>query len=194
MDFTKRQIEIISAATELINEGGIQQLTTKALAEEMNFTEPALYRYFKNKSEILSSVLNFYGQFLKSKMEELLKEDDFGLEKLNKIIQFQFDHFSKHPAIVMVIFAETSFQFEKKLSKEVHQIMVNKKQRVEKIIQHGQQDGSIRKDVTPTQLATIFMGSMRFTILQWRLGNYQSDLRKEGVELWQTIRLLIDKK
>ena len=32
MEYTARQIEIINAATELINRGGIQQLTTKALA------------------------------------------------------------------------------------------------------------------------------------------------------------------
>lgn len=191
MNYTNRQIEIINAATELINEGGIQQLTTKSLALKMNFSEPALYRHFKNKNEILSSLLNYYGQVLKSKMDELLSDENAGLIKLKQMMKFQFEHFSIHPAIVMVIFAETSFQYEEKLSKAVNNILINKKQRVVNIIELGQKDGSLRKDIEPDQLASIFMGSMRFTILQWRLNSYQSNLKKDGDLLWKTFKTLI---
>lgn len=193
MDYTPRQIEIINAATELINAGGIQQLTTKALAEKMNFSEPALYRHFKNKTEILSSVLNYFGSGLKSRMEELIQEDLTGLVKLERIIEFQFSHFSNHPAIVMVIFAETSFQYEEKLSDAVYNILQNKKARVIRIIERGQIDGSIRNDVDADKLATVFMGSMRFTILQWRLNHYKNDLNKEGRLLKTTINTLLAK-
>lgn len=191
MEYTARQIEIINAATELINQGGIQQLTTKALAEKMGFSEPAIYRHFKNKTDILSSVLNYFGMELKTKMTELIQSDDNGIEKLKQIIEFQFEHFSSQPAIVMVIFAETSFQYEEKLSSAVLNILTNKKERVVSIIQQGQQDGSIRSDVDPNQLASVFMGSMRFTILQWRLNDYSNDLKKEGVLLWETFNKLL---
>lgn len=191
MEYTARQIEIINAATELINEGGIQQLTTKALAEKMNFSEPAIYRHFKNKTEILSSILNYYSQVLKSKIDELSNTQEVGINKLKQVIDFQFAHFSKHPAIVMVIFAETSFQYEEELSDAVRNIMINKKTRVENIIRLGQEDGSIRSDVEPEQLASIFMGSMRFTILLWRLNNHKADLKKEGELLWGAMKTLV---
>lgn len=191
MEYTARQIEIINAATELINRGGIQQLTTKALAEEMGFTEPAIYRHFKNKTDILSSLLNYYGFGLRTKFSELIESEDKGINKLKKIIDFQFEHFSNHPAIVMVIFAETSFQFEEKLSKAVLSILINKKEQVVCILEQGQKDGSIRADVNTNQLASVFMGSMRFTILQWRLNNYANDLKKEGELLWETMEKLV---
>lgn len=191
MEYTARQIEIINAATELINNGGIQQLTTKALAEKMGFSEPAIYRHFKNKTDILSSVLNYFGFGLKAKMSQLIQKQDKGIDKLKQIINFQFEHFSNHPAIVMVIFAETSFQYEEKLSKAVHNILTNKKERVVSIIEQGQKDGSIRTDIDANQLASIFMGSMRFTILQWRLNGYKQDLRKEGEQLWDSIQKLL---
>lgn len=191
MDYTARQIQIINAATELINQGGIQQLTTKALAEKMGFSEPAIYRHFKNKTDILSSLLNYFGMGLKTKMTELIQIEAKGIEKLKQIIDFQFEHFSNHPAIVMVIFAETSFQYEEKLSIAVHHILTNKKERVVRIIQQGQKDGSIRSDVDQNQLASVFMGSMRFTILQWRLNNYSNDLKREGESLWATLEKLI---
>lgn len=191
MEYTTRQIEIINAATELINQGGIQQLTTKALAEKMNFSEPALYRHFTSKTEILSSVLSYFGTGLKYKIDELISENSTGLEKLEQIINFQFEHFSKHPAIVMVIFAESSFQNEATLSNAVYSILQSKKQRVTKIIVKGQQDTSIRSDIDPDQLATIYMGSMRFTILQWRLNNYNFNLMQEGEKLTMALRKLL---
>ena len=191
MEYTKRQIEIMKAATDLISDGGIQSLTTKALAKKMNFSESALYRHFNDKTEILSSLLNYYRIGLKETIQSIFVSDTNGEEKLKKIMEYQFLHFSKNPAIVMVIFAETSFQYDEKLSNAVRNILVDKKQSIENVIKVGQEDGSIRKDISPSQLAPIFMGSMRFVILQWRLENYEFDLIKEGKKLWEAVSKLL---
>lgn len=191
MPYSERQIEIIKASTELISEGGIQGLTTKALAEKMGFSEPALYRHFEGKTQILSAVLNYYKVELHRAIQEIIESDRTALLKLKEILNFQFQHFSKNPAIVMVIFAETSFQYEKVLSDTVKQILLNKKKKVESIIGIGQEEGSIRKDIQSSQIAAIFMGSMRFTILQWRLNDYQFDLIKEGELLWAATSKII---
>lgn len=191
MPYSKRQTEIIHASTELISEGGIQSLTTKALAEKMGFSEPALYRHFEGKTQILSAVLNYYREGLTKSIQDIIARDSNGVTKLKEVMEFQFNHFSKNPAIVMVIFAETSFQYEESLSKIVQQILTNKKDRIESIIVYGREDHSIRNDIEPSQLASIFMGSMRFTILQWRLNQYKFDLIKEGKLLWETISKII---
>ena len=59
MNFTKRQIEILDASKELIGAKGIQNLTIKNIANKMSFSEPAIYRHFKDKTEIIKSVLLF---------------------------------------------------------------------------------------------------------------------------------------
>ncbi len=191
INYTKRQIEIINATIELISQGGLQKFTTKELAQKMGFSEPAIYRHFKNKTDILLSVLNYFASGLNVKMNELIESQDKGIDKLGQVINFQFNHFSKYPAIVMIIFAETSFQYEESLSRAVHNILTNKKKGVIEIVAQGQKDGSIRTDVAPDQLASIFMGSMRFTVLQWRLNDYHGDLKVEGEFLWEAIKKLI---
>ena len=57
MEFSKRQTEIIKAAVQIVSINGIQALTTKSLAEYIGISEPALYRHFKNKSEIIRAML-----------------------------------------------------------------------------------------------------------------------------------------
>ena len=194
MDLTNRQIEIIQAATKLIGQGGVQSLTTKTLAKEMGFSEPALYRHFKDKNEILLSVLRFYMGQLKKGISDISEDKLSGLDKIKAVVDFQFGHFTKHPAIIMVIFAETSFQYDSVLSNQVSEIMRQKSKSLESIIKSGQEEGVIRKDILPQQLATIVMGSMRITILKWRLSNFKFDLLAEGQTLWATFELLLRKQ
>lgn len=194
MDLTKRQIEIIGAATDLIGEKGIQNLTTKNLAAKMNFSEPALYRHFNGKTEILKSVLVFFKDNLGESIKEIFKSKSSGLEKIEKMIEFQFAHFSNYPAIVMVIFSETSFQYDTVLSKVVSEIIAKKRQNVVKIITAGMVDGSIRNDISAEQLTTIVMGSMRLTVLEWRLSNFEFNLIDRGGELVNSMRALIKKQ
>ncbi len=194
MELSKRQIEIVEAATKLIGEKGIQNLTTKHLAAEMDFSEPALYRHFKGKTEILKSVLVFFKERLGRGLSDIISSELTGLEQIKAMIDFQFNHFSKNPAVIMVIFAETSFQYDSVLSKAVAMIMKQKAKTVAKIVEKGQQQGVIRNDISAEQLTTTIMGSMRITILRWRLSNFEFDLIEEGEKLWHTIELLIKKE
>ena len=191
MKFTSRQIEIIEAATKLIGEKGIQNLTTKNLAAEIGFSEPALYRHFKDKTEIIECILTFYMELLDLGLKSIIHTELNGIEKVKKMFDFQFDHFATHPAVIMVIFAETSFQYNSILSKAVGSIMTQKRTMVGQIITSGQLDGSIRNDIGADQLTTMIMGSMRFTLLRWRLSEFQFNLIDEGKDLWNTIDLLI---
>ena len=193
MNFTERQIEIIDASKDLIGRKGIQNLTIKNLAKKMSFSEPALYRHFKDKTEILKSLLLFHREIIKSGIFKILNSDQSSLEKFQKIIEFKFDHIKKNPAIVMIIFSETSFQYSSVLSSIVSKIMKQRSKKIIELLKEGQKNNEIRNDIDPEQLATIIMGGIRKTILNWKLEGFKSDLNLEGEKLWITIEKLIKK-
>ena len=68
MSLTKRQSEIIDAALKLTAEGGIQNLTIKNLGNALGITEPAIYRHFRSKSEIVRTMI---GRFDEAEYESL---------------------------------------------------------------------------------------------------------------------------
>jgi AcrR family transcriptional regulator len=194
MSFTTRQVEIIEAATKLIGEKGIQNVTTKHLAEEIGFSEPALYRHFNGKTDILVSVLEYFRVKMRSGLDPLLAKETSGLEKIHRLIKYQFNLFTHNPAIIMVIFAETSFQYDKKLSATVSKLLTQKRQLVLNLLKEGINDCSIRNDTNVEQLTSIILGSMRFNVLQWRLSDFKFDLNKKGAELWTTLSLLLKRE
>ncbi len=193
MNYTPRQLDIIRSASNLIGAYGVHGLTIKNLAEAMKFSEPALYRHFKSKDEILRSVILYYKGVMQVQLAPIVSGSAKGIDKLGQLIRFQFGHFKKNPAIVMVIFSETSFQNNKVLSKTVLEIMKQKKILIESIIEFGQKDGSIVSSVDPDQLAIVVMGSMRLNLLHWRLTDFAQDLDEIRADLWKTLKVLLTK-
>src|SRR5512138_3726344 len=70
--FTERQKQIMDASLKLIAEEGIVAFTTKKLANAVNISEPALYRHFENKEDILSQLIIY----LHEQIEEIFNSFD----------------------------------------------------------------------------------------------------------------------
>ena len=106
-------------------------------------------------------------------------------------MDFQFNHFKGNPSIITIIFSESSFQYF--VAEVIRKMIKKRNQKLIQILKEGQTEGGIRDDISSEQMATIIMGSMRLTVLKWKLSNFETDLIKEGKELWQTIEKLIKK-
>ena len=122
--FTTRQIEIMEAATQRIDNYGIQELTIKNLAADINLSEAALYRHFKGKNEIMLGLLNYFILGMKDRIGSLMQNTNQpSTDLLKEIFNNQLHTFVKNPAIVSVIFSEGIFQFNKNLSDKVSSMM-----------------------------------------------------------------------
>ena len=60
MRLTVRQNQIIDAALQLTSAGGIQNLTIKNVSSRLGITEPAIYRHFAGKSEIVKALIESF--------------------------------------------------------------------------------------------------------------------------------------
>ena len=190
MNFTTRQIEIIDASKDLIGEKGLQTLTIKNLAKKMSFSEPALYRHFKDKTEIIRALLLFHKEIIESGVLNILKSEKNALVKFEEILKFKFAYIKRNPALIMVIFSETSFQYSSVLSKVVSKILEQRTKKIITLIEMGQKEGSIRKDLDAIQLSTIVLGGIRTTILSWKLSGFKTNLKSDGKKLWKTLEIL----
>lgn len=176
---------------KLIAKKGIQHLTTRNIADAMGFTEPSIYRHFENKTAILEAILLHYKQQMKAPMQQILASKMNALEQLLEMIDVQFSHFSENPAISIVVFSDAIFQHEKSLSKTVKSIINGKVRLTERMLQAGQKEGVIRSDVDSADLAIVYIGCIRFTLLKWKLSGYTIDLKNEAKRLRNVLPTLL---
>ncbi|MCB1717480.1 MAG: helix-turn-helix transcriptional regulator, partial [Candidatus Competibacteraceae bacterium] len=53
----KTKEEILAAALDILSEQGVEGLTLAAVAEQLGFTKPALYHYFRSKEALIRSLV-----------------------------------------------------------------------------------------------------------------------------------------
>lgn len=194
-EFTDRQIEIMEAATNRISKFGIQNLTIKTLAEDIGLSEPALYRHFKSKNEILFNLLEYFKTEMENRIQSIpFKASTSEADKLRAIFNSQLQTFVNKPAIVSVIFAESIFHYEENLSNKVSEIMDMMQNYVKNNIKQGQESGQYNNLMGASTLTTILIGGMRMTVLKWKLTGHKSDLIKDGKAVLDGILKMIEKK
>lgn len=191
--FTDRQIEIMEAATARIDKYGIQSLTIKSLAADVSLSEPALYRHFKSKNDILLGLLNYFIAEMENRVKGILSFPDVKTgDELRAIFHSQLQTFSNKPAIVSVIFAESIFHFDKDLSSKVSEVRDLMQQYVSANIAKGQQSGQYDKMLDASTLSTIILGGIRLTVLKWKLSGHTSNLEKDGKAVLEGILKMIE--
>lgn len=188
---SSRQSEIINTAIKLIGEGGIQALTIKNISSEIGIAESALYRHFKSKIEVLSTLLDFLGVIIISHYENVDKLKISPFEKIEKMILGQLKIFAENPPYAIVILSDGLYKNEKLLYDKIFKIMESAKSTFIKIIDEGKSTGKIRKDITSEQIAFVIMGSVRLTVNQWSLSGFSFDLKERGNILIKTLETLI---
>lgn len=193
-EFSARQIEIMEAATKRIHQYGIQKLTIKNLAADLNLSEAALYRHFKSKDEILFMLLNYFMIDMNKHVAAILNENEKHPSKyLQKIFSSQLETFVKNPSIVSIIFSEGIFHFNIELKEMVSGMMEKMHKNISGIISEGQKEGLYRNLLSAEHLATIVMGSMRMVVLKWKLNGHKSDIVKNGTIILNGLLKMIEK-
>ncbi len=188
--FSERQQQIVETAIKLIAEKGIQNLTTKNLAKEIGISEPALYRHFSNKLEILKAVITHFQIKMKPALEKLNKS----VNSLNKIESFILEHLkiiSQNPDFAKVIFSEANFQNEENLILKMNKMMNQSHKILETVVQSGQGKNEIRSDISSLSMVRMIIGSMRLLVTQWSMSDMIFNLETEGKQLCEDINKLI---
>lgn len=190
MELSKRQQQIVEAAIRIIADNGIQSLTTKRLATEIGVTEPALYRHFENKHEILQTIISYF----KITMMPVLQKLRASKPDAECIFTFVKEHFQlleSKPYLAKVIFAEPIFQNDTILKNSILAMMTDSQTVLHETIQTAARDGKLRLDISAVNMTRLIAGSMRLLVTQWSMSGMMFNLNSEGSHLANDIYKMI---
>lgn len=188
MELTERQRDIVQAALTLTAEGGIQNLTIRNLADKLGFTEPAIYRHFKNKSEIVVTMIKSFEQHGTDKLELVHKKGILGIESF---VKSRFKLVVQNPPLAKVLFSEELFMDEPEYSVLLLEMMHTHKSYLVEMLAQAQKNGDVRQDVDTDMVFRIIMGPVRLLVKQWSTTEGAFDLMEKGDLLWETLRRIL---
>ena len=153
-----RQEQIKRAVLDIIFKDGLDQLSTRNLAQRVGISEGALFRHFRSKRDIMLSIM----QDVKSNLISELRRIALSAEKSDKrLFSFLCEHVKyliENKGITILLFSEAAHMNGKELKNTLHEILSEQKSLIIKTIKDGIGEGLWNKKLDVNDIATIYMG------------------------------------
>jgi AcrR family transcriptional regulator len=193
-ELSDRQIEIIEAASRILTVSGVSGLTIKNLANEMKFSESAIYRHFKSKEEIIIAMLNYLVENIDKRLDSVTRSNETPEEKLNTLFRNQLAFFNKNKHFVVAVFSDGLLDGSQRINETIHKLISVKIKHLMPVIMEGQQKGIFTNAITAEELMHLIIGSFRLQMFKWRLANFEFDIQHKGNNMVQSILTVIKSK
>jgi len=188
---TPRQKEIVEVAIKLIAQGGIQKLTMSNIANQIGISEPAIYRHFQSKMDILLAMLAQFKQHSEFQLKRARFFESSGFILLETIFMEHIGQFATRPHMAAVVFSEEAFRNDPRLTEEIFSIMSLAHDTITGVVGRAQAKGEIRHDTPKEHLALMILGSLRLLVKRWYLSQHSFDLQKESIRVWESLKTLL---
>lgn len=174
---TKRE-RILQATLELIQEQGLNELTTAKIARRSATAETIIYRHFSGKQEILTELLQRVGSDFQKSAEIIFAEDISPAEKLSKMSAGHLSFIKQTKGMSRILFSEQIHLAAPTdpLKIAARTIAADYRNCVKQIICDGKATGEFDADLDVETASRSFMGLHYLLMHEWSLDSFSWDL------------------
>ena len=166
---------ILEAAVKVFARQGFHQCTVAQIAKEAGVADGTIYLYFKNKDDIL---VQFFSYRTKQVFEQFQGEVDRAtgsLDKLRNLIRRHLDEFQRDRDGAIVYQVETH-QYSRLAEAQIKEMSKMYLDIISDIVEQGQQEGTIRKDLYVGLVKRFIIGAVDEVINTWIHADKSYDL------------------
>jgi AcrR family transcriptional regulator len=162
-DAERTKQAILDAAKVEFAEKGLAGARVDAIAEQSGANKRMLYYYFGSKEDLYVAVLeDVYGamRLTESQLELTHLEP---MEALQKLIEFKFDYYLKHPIVIRILAGENLHEARfLKRSKQLRDMHVSLVASLETVLAAGRKIGIMKAGIDAVQLYISIAGLSYF--------------------------------
>ncbi|MCX5882245.1 MAG: TetR/AcrR family transcriptional regulator [Deltaproteobacteria bacterium] len=166
---------ILEAAVKVFAELGFYQSTISQIAREAGVADGTIYLYFKNKDDILVQFFSYKAKQVFDLFREEVSNADNAIEKLRNLVRRHLEEFQRDKNMAIVYQAETH-QNSRSVEPQIREMSKMYLDIVSEIVEQGQADGSMRKDLYLSLVKRFIVGAVDETINNWLHSGGKYDL------------------
>ena len=158
------KLKIAGAMRTLLEDRTFESITIAEIAATAGVTEGLIYKYFKDRRDILHHVLKeHYQQFL-VQIDRDLQGIDGALNKLQKIIWSSIERYANHRVFARIILLEVR-NSEGYFHSEAYALVKQFNRLIIGIIKEGIAAGEIRDNLPPAYIRNAMFGTIEHSCL-----------------------------
>ena len=175
----KTKEKIFETATRLFEENGYKNTTVEQIIDEVGCSKGTFYYHFSGKEEMVTPLT----KFMDRKIEEWIKkvpENTPAVEKLYLLAGMIYDHTEKEFE-VETLAAVYAYQIGSKCDRSFDSPSRVHNTAIRSIIREGQQDGTIRNDISFIELNKMYNVVLRGVMYDWCISFGTYSLKEMGM-------------
>lgn len=153
------RIKISQALKSLLEEKEFSAITTAEIAKTAGVTEALIYKYFKDKRDLLHQILSEYLEQYRTQMGQDLSGIKGTLNKLRKLIWSHINVYATNRVFAKILLIEVR-NYPDYYKSETYLRVKEYSNIVLQIIEEGIRDGELRKDVPAKLIRHSILGSI----------------------------------
>lgn len=177
-EYLSRRDSIILSAIEIIDEVGIQELSTREIAIRQGVSEPALYRHFKSKNDILLGIIDYYSSFDSMIINTIVSKGLNTREGIRFFAKSYGENYENNPPLSSVMFAMDAYKYDANVSFKYREVLRNRHEFIVNLIEDDIKKGLIKTKLSASDIGDIIIGTMRMKIFRWRASGYNFNLKE----------------
>jgi AcrR family transcriptional regulator len=178
----KRKDKILISAIDLLYSEGVSGVTTKNLAKLEKVTEPALYRQYKNKQEILNHIVEAYAQY-DEKIINTIKESPLsGYEVIQYYIKRFIEFYENYVELTTVMFSMDLYYYHDTTKARMEEIVNRRIGFLENLIRLNQEVLLKNTGFNSREMASMIHGTLFAQIYEWRMTGMHYSLKERVLD------------
>lgn len=164
------KLKIIDAMRTLLDDRTFESLTISEIAVTAGVTEGLIYKYFKDKRDLLHHVLKEHYEHFLVQLDRDLQGIDGALNKLKKIIWSSIERYANHRVFARIILLEVR-NSEEYFRSEAYALVRQYNRIIIDIINEGIANGEIRDTLPPAYIRNAMFGAIEHSCLNRAIFN-----------------------
>lgn len=164
------KLKIIEAMRTLLDERTFESLTISDIAVTAGVTEGLIYKYFKDKRDLLHHVLKEHYEHFLVQIDRDLQGIEGAVNKLRKIIWSSIERYANHRVFARIILLEVR-NSEEYFGSEAYGLVRQFNRILLDIIKEGIANGEIREELPPAYIRNAIFGTIEHSCLNRAIFN-----------------------
>lgn len=166
---------ILEAAVRVFADRGFHQATISQIARAAGVADGTIYLYFKNKDDILVQFFDFKAKQVFAGFRQAVENAPNAVEKLRNLVHRHLAEFQRDKEMA-VVYQALTHQNNHLAQDNMREISKMYMDIVGEIVERGQEEGTIRRDLYVGLVKRFILGAVDSTINNWLLSRREYEL------------------
>lgn len=178
-----RKKDIIKTCLRIVDEHGIKGMTVARIAQNIGFSESALYRHFKSKTEIISMIIDATKTEAREQYKEVKKNPGNSIQDLELLLRLHLEFLQQFPGLFRIIYWDEIHIGESAMMQKLKKLTNELLNFIEEIFAKGKKEKLFGAKTDVKTAAIHFLGIVQTSFSFWTIMHRKGSLIQLGQKL-----------